>query len=77
MGLVAVTASTAVMMIRREMISWLRPVEALEAVVLCGGQGVTTDIFSDLATDVLQLHILSAAGQLGQLLPASIGNMFT
>ena len=84
MGLVEISGSVAVMMIRREMISWLRPVEALEQVVLCGGQGVTTDIFSDipplagnpgLANDVL--NILSAAGFVGQLLPASNGNMFT
>ena len=84
MGLVDITGSAAVMMIRREMVSWLRPVEALEQVVLCRGQGVTTDIFSDvpplagntsLASDVL--HILAAAGMVGQLLPASNGNMFT
>jgi len=83
MGLVDIKNSTAVMVIRREMISWLRPVEALEQVVLCGGQGVTTDIFSDipplagnnaLANDVL--HILTAAGMVGQLLPDSNGNMF-
>ena len=48
MGLVDIKNSTAVMVIRREMISWLRPVEALEQVVICGGQGVTTDIFSDI-----------------------------
>ena len=84
MGLVDITGSAAVMLIRREMVSWLRPVEALEQVVLCRGQGVTTDIFSDvpplagntsLASDVL--HILAAAGMVGQLLPASNGNMFT
>ena len=84
MGLVEISGSVAVMMIRREMISWLRPVEALEQVVLCGGQGVTSDIFSDipplagnpgLANDVLS--ILTAAGLIGQLLPATNGNMFT
>ena len=40
MGLVDITGSAAVMMIRREMVSWLRPVEALEQVVLCRGHGV-------------------------------------
>ena len=48
MGLVDLKTSSAVMMIRREMISWLRPVEALEQVVLSGGDGVTTEIFSDI-----------------------------
>ena len=83
MGLVDMKSS-AVMMIRREMISWLRPVEALEQVVLSGGEGLTTDIFSDipplagnshLASDVL--HLLTAAGLVGRLLPARNGNLFS
>ena len=85
MGLVNIKNSAAVMMIRKDIISWLRPVEALEQVVLCAGVGVTTDIFNDipplssgnssLASDVL--HILTAAGMVGQLLPATNSNMFT
>ena len=84
MGLVDLKTSAAVMMIRREMITWLRPVEALEQVVLSGGDGVTTEIFSDipplagnscLAGDVL--HLLTAAGLVGRLLPASNCNLFS
>ena len=83
MGLVDMKTS-AVMMIRRGMISWLRPVEALEQVALSGGEGLTTDIFSDipplagnshLASDVL--HLLTAAGLVGRLLPARNGNLFS
>ena len=40
MGLVDSKDSTAVMLIRRELITWLRPVEALEQVVVTGGIGV-------------------------------------
>ena len=83
MGLVDLKSSSVVMMIRREMISWLRPVEALEQVVLSGGDGVTTEIFSDipplagnsgLASDVL--HLLTAAGLVGRHLPDTNGNLF-
>ena len=78
MGLVASPASSSLILIRRELVSWLRPVEALEQVVISGGQGFTPDVFRDispisddpgLAQDVL--HLLVAAGKVGKLLPPS------
>jgi len=83
MGLVDSKDTTAVMLIRRELITWLRPVEALEQVVVTGGIGVTTDIFSDippisanpgLASDVL--HLLVASSMVGRLLPPGTINTF-
>ena len=84
MGLVPSPASSAVLLIRRELVSWLRPVEALEQVVVSGGQGLTAEVFRDipgisdnpsLAQDVLQ--VLQAAGMVGRLLPASIVATFS
>ena len=78
MGLVASPTSSSLILIRRELVSWLRPVEALEQVVISGGQGFTPDVFRDispisddpgLAQDVL--HLLVAAGKVGKLLPPS------
>merc|ERR1719150_1865296 len=78
MGLVASPSSSSLILIRRELVSWLRPVEALEQVVISGGQGFTPDVFRDispisddpgLAQDVL--HLLMAAGKVGKLLPPS------
>jgi len=79
MGLVASPSSSSLILIRRELVSWLRPVEALEQVVISGGgQGFTPDVFRDispisddpgLAQDVL--YLLVAAGKVGKLLPPS------
>jgi len=83
MGLVSSKESSAVMLIRRELITWLRPVEALEQVVVTGGIGMTTDIFSDippiannpsLASDVL--HLLVASSMVGRMLPPGTVNSF-
>ena len=57
MGLVDLKSSSVVMMIRREMISWLRPVEALDQVVLSGGDRVTREIFSNIPPLILSLYI--------------------
>ena len=57
MGLVDLKSSSVVMMIRREMISWLRPVEALDQVVLSGGDRVTREIFSNIPPLILCLFI--------------------
>ena len=84
MALVASLSSSSLLLIRRELVSWLRPVEALEQVVVTGGAGVTPEIFSHippisdnplLAQDVL--HLLTAAGLLGHLLPHSALNSFS
>ena len=44
MGLVPRKDTTAVMIIRRELIPWLGHVEALEQVVVTGGVGVAIDM---------------------------------
>jgi len=83
MGLVAGPASSAVMLVRREIVSWCRPVEALEQVVITGGEGATIDIFSEippladdpsLAGDVL--HLLVASGMVANLLSPGIRTHF-
>ena len=75
---------SAVLLIRRELVSWLRPVEALEQVVVTGGQGVSPEIFSDipplsdnpaLAQDVLRL--VEACGLVGRLLPQGASRAFS
>ena len=73
--------TTAVMLIRRELVTWLRPVEALEQLVVTGGVGITTDIFSPisanpgLASDVL--HLLVGASMVGRLRPRTTLTTFS
>ena len=83
MGLVASKDTSSVMLIRRELVSWLRPIEALEQVIITGGVGITTDIFSEirpisdnpgLASDVL--HMLVASSMVGRMLPQGAIGMF-
>jgi len=78
MGLVTSNRENTILIVRKNVISWCRPVEALEQVVISRGSGVTTDVFHDvpllsdepsLSADVLNL--LQAAGMIGRLLPGS------
>jgi len=79
MGLVTSPGENTILIIRKDILTWCRPVEALEQVVISEGSGsLTAQIFSDvpplsdapaLAQDVLNL--LLASGKVGAMLSGS------
>ena len=68
MGLVTSPGENTILIVRKDILTWCRPVEALEQVVISGGAGLTAQVFSDvpplsdapaLANDVLNLLLAS------------------